>query len=636
MCGISGFIDYKKLGDEDLIKSMTNSLHHRGPDDAGVFIEEIGDAIVAIGHRRLSIIDLSKNGHQPMAYENLVIAYNGEVYNFNEIRSDLIELGHSFKSNSDTEVIIKSFHEWGNACVNRFNGMFAIAILDRFGKLTLIRDRLGVKPLYWYCKNGLFMFSSELKSFHRNPEFQKEIYCDALRLYFQYAYIPQPYTIFKDAYKLECGSILEFDIKSRDISIKKYWDVADNYLMPKHDISEQEAKQKVKDLLKSSAEYRMVSDVPVGIFLSGGYDSSTLAAILQAQSTAPLKTYSIGFSDEKFDEAKHAKTVATHLGTNHTEYYCEQKDAMEMLSLVPDTWDEPFADHSILPTLLVSKLASKDVKVALSADGGDELFGGYEKYTASMRILDLQKKIPNKNIVRKLVNSFNDVKWVMAKAVKNFDGNYDRYTSFLNSDTSVAVMSNFQKIFSEDCAKNIITKTTQTLKTSFEVDQLTDLFDSSIDSMLSVDAKTYLVDDILVKVDRATMHYSIEGREPFLDYRLFEFVSRLDDKMKIKNGTKKYLLKQICHDYLPAEIMDRQKMGFSAPILEWFRGEAGVLFDEYLTESKLKSHGLLNVSYVRMLYTNFKRGESFAINKLWLILMFQMWYERWFEIEYSK
>jgi len=381
MCGVVGFIDFKKKTDEEILKKMTDVIHHRGPDDSGYCYMMKSMAAVGFGHRRLSILDLSKHGHQPMSFDVLTIVYNGEVYNFQEIKKELESDGMSFDSNSDTEVILKSFSKWGVKAVDKFVGMFAFSIFDQStNKCYIFRDRSGVKPLYYYKKDGLFLFGSELKSFHEHPNFKKEINFDALAQFLQYGYILQPNSIFKDTYKLKAGHYLEISLDKNRIEEKKYWDVYDFYTKPKLDIGENETIRECENILKKAFNYRMVSDVPVGIFLSGGYDSSIVTALIQANSSSKINTFTIGFHEKGYDEAPYAKKVADYLGTNHTEYYCTQDDAKDILPKLVDIYDEPFGDNSTIPTILVSQLAKKDVSVALSADGGDEIFAGYSKH----------------------------------------------------------------------------------------------------------------------------------------------------------------------------------------------------------------------------------------------------------------
>lgn len=630
MCGIAGFIDFTKKSDKQTLINMTDVLHHRGPDDSGYSFYENEYANIGLGHRRLSILDLSSHGHQPMSFDHLEIVYNGEVYNFKEIRTELEKHGYTFYSNSDTEVILKAYHKWGVEAVDRFNGMFAIAIYDKHAqKLTMIRDRAGVKPLYYYFNSGLFMFASELKSFHENREFKKEIDNDSLALFLQYGYIPQPYSIFKNTFKLKAGHYLELDLKTQNIDEIRYWDVIDFYNKPKLDITENEAIKETEELLKSAFEYRMVSDVPVGVFLSGGYDSSAVTAFLQSNRTEKLKTFSIGFRETKFNEAHHAKKVAAYLGTDHTEYYCTQKDALEILPKLPEIWDEPFADNSVIPTTLVSQLARKDVKVSLSADGGDELFGGYNKYVQAPYYYRQLTKFPASNKLARLLKLIPPEKTGLDLLIRNFPNKYKLAVSLMSSENQTRAMQNFQQFFTDTELSELLTQKQNKVATSFdEIDLLNDNL-SDLDKMMAIDYKTYLVDDILTKVDKATMSVGLEGREPLLDYRLIEYMAGLDTNFKIHGSDKKYLLKQITHKYLPKKIMDRPKMGFSTPIVEWFSDELVHYINYYLDAKKIERQGLFDVEKVLKIKNQYLAGKKYLIGKIWNILVFQMWYEKW-------
>lgn len=630
MCGIAGLVDFRQKSNLEALKKMTDVLFHRGPDDGGYFFEGFEHSRVGLGHRRLSILDLSNHGHQPMTFGHLTMVYNGEVYNFKEIRAELEKQGYSFESQSDTEVILKAYHKWGMDAVHRFNGMFAIAIFDSQKQtLTLVRDRAGVKPLYWYQKDGLFMFASELKSFHEHPAFAKEINHDGLALFLQYGYIPQPHTIFNYTHKLQAGHSLELNTNNSTLNITKYWDVIDCYNQPKLDISEQEAMDETERLLKSACEYRMVADVPVGMFLSGGYDSSAVTALLQSERTEKLKTFSIGFHEEKFNEAHHAKKVAEYLGTDHTEYYCTQKDALEILPKLPEIWDEPFGDSSAIPTTLVSQLARKDVTVSLSADGGDEIFGGYGKYDHVLNLYTKFNRVPAKQLVAKLLSASGVSNLPGLRSIPKFSTRVMRLVQLLESTNPVMAMSGLSKAFSDGELKRLLIKEQSKLFTGFnEFSNLnSDLTD--LDKLLAIDYKTYQLDDILTKVDRATMSVSLEGREPLLDYNVIEFVSRLDPGLKIRNGNKKYLLKKITHKYLPKEIMDRPKMGFGVPIFDWFKAELKDYLMTYLSEERLKQGGIFNVQVVISLRDRYLAGLDVNINQIWFLLMFEMWRAKW-------
>jgi len=629
MCGIAGFCDFTKKSDKQILVKMTDVLYHRGPDDSGYSFYENEFANIGLGHRRLSILDLSPRARQPMIFDNLAIVYNGEVYNFKEIRKELEKYGYIFSSDSDTEVILKAYHKWGINAIHKFNGMFAIAIYDsKKKKLILIRDRTGVKPLYWYYKNGLFMFASELKSFHEHPDFIKEINVDALALFFQYGYILQPYTIFNNCFKLKAGHYLELDLKTRKITEIKYWDVVDFYNKSKLNISESEAIEEIEKILKSAFEYRMISDVPVGIFLSGGYDSSAVTAILQIDRTEKLKTFTIGFYENKYNEAYYAKKIAEYLGTEHTEYYCTQKDAQELLSFLPEIWDEPFGDSSNIPTILVSKLAKNNVKVCLSADGGDEIFGGYDKYTQSLKYKKIFSKIPFSNTLIMAMEMIDPKFLVGINKIYNFSNRYEKLKTLLMANDEIEMMCGVTYYFHPSEVVKLLGKIA-TVKTFFDDKILLSLHNDPIDKMMAIDYKTYLSDDILTKVDRGTMSVSLEAREPFLDYRIIEFVSQLPSNYKIRNGEKKYLLKKIVHKYVPKEIIDRPKMGFSIPLNEWLGDALKKYVLEYLRSEKVSKTEVLNVVEVERIKRQWIENTNYNANKIWLILVFMMWYEKW-------
>jgi asparagine synthase (glutamine-hydrolysing) len=629
MCGIAGFCDFTKKSNRQILINMTDILYHRGPDDSGYSFYESEYANIGLGHRRLSILDLSSYGHQPMKFQNLEIVYNGEVYNFKEIRKDLEKYGYHFKSNSDTEVILKAYHKWGMKAIVKFIGMFAIVIYDKEKqKLLFIRDRAGVKPLNYYFKDGLFLFSSELKSFHKHPKFEKEISRDALALFFQYSYILEPHTIFRHTHKLPAGHYAELNIQNSEFKIYKYWDVIDNYNKPKLDIGFEEAKKETEKLLKSACEYRMVSDVPVGMFLSGGYDSSAVTAILQKDRTEKLKTFSIGFHEEKYNEAHHAKKVAKHLGTDHTEYYCTQKDAQELLPLMPEIWDEPFGDSSNIPTTLVSRLARKYVKVSLSADGGDEIFGGYDKYTQTLKYQRIFSKVPFAKTLASIMEMVNPSYLIGLNKTYNFANRYEKLKTMLKAKDEIEMMNGVVYYFIPSEVNSLLGRAID-IKTSFDDKIRLNSHNDAVDKMMAIDYKTYQLDDILVKVDRATMSVSLEGREPLLDHRIIELVSQLPSSYKIKNGNKKYILKSIVHDYIPKELMDRPKMGFSIPLNEWFGDELKKYVLEYLDSQKVAKTGVLNVAEVERLKKQWLENSNFSANKIWLILTFMMWHERW-------
>lgn len=630
MCGIAGFCDFSKKSSNEILRNMTDSLHHRGPDDVGYFFYENNFAQIGLGHKRLSILDLSAHGHQPMTFEYLNIVYNGEVYNFREIKKELLALGYRFNSDSDTEVILKSYHQWGIKAVDKFNGMFAITIYDKkVNKLIFIRDRAGVKPFYYYKKDTLILFSSELKSFHKHSDFHKEINKDSLSLYLQFGYIPEPHSIFENCYKLKAAYYIEIDLKSQKFEEKKYWDVINFYNKPKLDMSENEAIEKVEELLKSSFEYRMVSDVPVGIFLSGGYDSSLVTAILQNQRSEKLNTFTIGFKEKGFDEAPYAKEVAKYLGTNHIEYYCTQKDALEIIPKLCEIYDEPFGDSSAIPTTLISALARKHVTVSLSADGGDEIFAGYSKYTTTMQYFKRFNSFPNsiKSLISFGMNNVNPNYIPILNNTYNFSTRYEKINAILKAKDSIEAMKYTSEYFTKKEREKLLKVTFDNLATNFDI-KVSNTNDE-INQMLAIDYKTYMLDDILTKIDRATMSVGLEGREPLLDYRIIEFVSQLPSYLKYNNGDKKWILKQITHKYLPKEMMDRPKQGFGVPLTEWFRDELKEYFMVYLDKKRIEEEGLFNSKEVARLRDSYLSGNKENVQKLWFLLMFEMWYEKW-------
>lgn len=630
MCGITGFCDFTKKSTSNELNSMMDVIVHRGPDAKGKLVHKLNKAVIGLGHRRLSILDLSEDGVQPMAFKNLDIIYNGEIYNFQEIKLELEALNHTFHSQSDTEVILKAYHTWGLKALDKFRGMFAIAIFDKEKEqLTLIRDRAGVKPLYWYFKDGLFLFASELKSFHEHPNFQKIINKDVLAQYLQHGYVLQPYSIFENTYQLEAGHVLELNLETEIAEKKEYWSVSDFYEKPKLILTDDEAIATTEEVLKKSFNYRMVADVPVGTFLSGGYDSSLVTALVQADRDEKINTFTIGFKEKGYDEAPHAKAVAKHLGTNHTEYYCTQKDALEVIPKLAEIYDEPFGDASAIPTVLVSQLAREKVTVSLSADGGDEIFAGYGAYDNLLNINKKMKKVPK--ILRKvgngILNTVDPSIIPFTKDLYNFDIRYEKIKKMLLAQNAAELLAQSYEQYSQKEIDKLMIKNPNKIQTGFNAD-VSHILDP-LSQMLMVDYKTYMSDDILTKVDRATMSVGLEGREPFLDSKIIELAAQLPNQMKYRDGEKKWVLKQITHKYLPQKLMDRPKMGFSPPITEWFRDELKSYFLHYLSYERLEKEGLFNPNEVVRIRDEYLNGKNVSVHRLWFILMFEMWYERW-------
>ena len=634
MCGIAGFIDFHKKSTKSNIQSMIEPLNHRGPDGEGVSLFKSKNAIIGFGHKRLSIIDLSQAGKQPMALNHLHITYNGEIYNYQEIKNELLELGHHFNGESDTEMILHAYTEWGIKAVERFIGMFAIALFDeKKQEVVFIRDRAGVKPLFYYQKNDLILFSSELKSFHEHPEFEKKLDLNAVAAYMQYGNVPTPHCIFKNCGKIKPGHYLKINLENKSQQEIQYWNVYDFYNQPKLNLSFPEAKIQTKELLKSAFNYRMVADVPVGVFLSGGYDSTTVSSLIQAESTARLKTFTIGVPDIGLNEAPYARDIAKHLGTDHTEINCTEQEAIEMIKDLPFFYDEPFADSSAIPTTLVSKAARKDVTVALSADGGDEIFGGYNRYDFMHRYGKTLNSIP-KAVRKILVGAMGNIsseKIPILKDKYNFHNRYEKLKTVLNDPSEKEIMLSLSQQFNDEQMKSVMKSEFTSLPTMFQSKEMLEDFKSPLSYMMAIDFQTYMLDDILQKVDRATMTNSLEGREPMLDHRILEFAAQLPDEYKYQNGIKKRILREITHDYIPKELLDRPKMGFAIPIAKWLKNELRDHVEEYLNEDRIEKQGIFNWEFITKLKMDFYKGRKEYDSKLWYFLMFQMWYERWME-----
>lgn len=632
MCGISGFIDFNQQSSVDVLMKMTDILYHRGPDGSGYEFFQTNTFQIGLGHRRLSIIDLSETGKQPMKFEHLWVTFNGEVYNYSEIKTELTNLNHQFLGHSDTEVILHAFAEWGISCIEKFIGMFAFVIYDtKSEEMYCVRDRAGIKPFYYYWKDGLFLFASELKAFHQHPQFKKEINLDSVAAFMQFGNVPTPHCIFNHCHKLKSGHYLKFSLHTSQISTHKYWDVYDAYNKPKLDISFIEAKQETEKILKSAFDFRMVSDVPVGVFLSGGYDSACVAALLQKDRTERLKTFTIGVPDIGLNEAPYAKDVAKHLGTEHYEYQCTQAEALELITDLPYYYDEPFADSSAIPTTLVCKMAKKQVTVALSADAGDEIFAGYNRYDYMMKHGKRLNQLPK--FMRKGMSGIMNVvpsdKIPVLKNKYNFHNRYEKLKSLLNDPSSKNMMLSLSKQYNESQLKRLIKSGFKNIETDYLSEALHQDYHSPLSYMMAIDYQTYLLDDILQKVDRASMTASLEGREPFLDHRIIEWAAQLPDNYKYYKGTKKHILKEIVYQYIPKELMDRPKMGFAIPIENWLMFDLKDKVLYYLSDEKIIEQGILNVDFIREIKLNFYSGKKELANKLWYILMFQMWYEKW-------
>lgn len=620
MCGIAGIVDFNKGITKDHMNTMIQPLSHRGPDDQGILIKEFNNAFIGLGQKRLSIIDLSEAGHQPMSFLNVDIVLNGEIYNYKEIRAELLKLGYTFTSDSDTEVVLKAFHCWELQCVDRFIGMFAFCILDHKNeKLYLCRDRMGVKPLYYYYKDNTFLFASELKSFLKLPIFKPEINKMAVKSFLQFGYIQTPDSIFHHTFKLKKGSWGIMDCRHNIFKIQEYWNIQHFFNMGNIDISYEQAVAECEKLLISSCKYRMVSDVPVGIFLSGGYDSTLVTSILAKNGFNTLHTYTIGFSDG-IDESADAKKIADYLGSVHTSFDCTLGEAKKIIPDLPIYYDEPCGDISCIPTILVSKLASKDVKVALSADGGDELFAGYDGYSIALKRLHQMNSIPV--LFRGIIHVFSDINRKINSndsVAHKLKGWADYYDSGNNVHKFILNSSKIPDAIIYRLMNNVGDVSTEFIH---------NIADTGNNILLS-NIETSLPDYLLAKVDRATMSASLEAREPLLDHRLAEFTARLPFHYKNDGKTSKRIIKDIVHKYVPEELMNRPKTGFDLPVFKWLKTDLSFLLHEYLNEESIKMSDLFNYSEVSNLINQFRRNKLVYQNIIWNLLCFQMWYMTW-------
>jgi len=636
MCGIIGIIDYSKSIDEISFNKMRDIIDYRGPDDFGTELFDEDDFTLALGHRRLSIQDLSPLGHQPMNFENLSIIFNGEVYNFEEIKEELLKLNYTFVSHSDTEVILKAFDAWGIKCLDRFRGMFAFCIYDKNDeKLYIVRDRAGVKPLYYHINQDEFIFGSELKSFYEHNNFTKTIEKKALPFYFRFGYIPAPFTIFENTFKLKPAHYLEYDIKSKDIKETKYWDVKDFYTKEKSEDKEEIVLEKLENILKESFNLRMIADVPVGVFLSGGIDSSLVASMIQKNSKNPIKTFTIGFNEKDYDEAIYAKEIAKYIGSEHTELYCDTKDMLELIKELPFLYDEPFGDSSALPTILVSKLAKEKVTVVLSGDGGDEAFIGYSKYFALNKFSNLDNQPLKKSILKILTNvlSANNIQTINnllpnKLKQKNIKDKYQKFKNAIQSNSFEEMFINASSYVDNDTLKKVFKDTNIEFDTTdFNLNLESDI--SALDKMQLMDYKTFMVDDVLTKVDRASMSVSIEAREPLLDHKIIEFSAKITNELKYKNNIGKYLLKKILYKYVPKELIERPKSGFQIPLESWLRTDLKPLVQKYLSKERLEKSNIYNIKELEDILDALYSGKSVNFSLIWFILMFEMWKEEW-------
>ena len=632
MCGITGFVDFQNKSTRSVLQQMNDTLHHRGPDGEGLEFVQQPLAVVGMAHRRLSIIDLSEGGKQPKQYKHFTITFNGEIYNYNEIKKELTVLGHQFNSHSDTEVLLHSYEEWGTKAVDKLIGMFAFVIFDAArNELFCCRDRAGVKPFFYSFQNDVFLFASELKALLQHPAFDKKINMDAVASFLQFGYVPHPHCIYQQTSKLSPGHHLTLNLASKEMVINQYWNVYDYYNKPKLTIDLNEAITQTEALLISACQYRMVSDVPVGIFLSGGYDSSVVTALLQHQSSTKLKTFTIGFKDDGINEAHHAKAVAQHLGTDHYDYICTEKEALDIVPTLPYYYDEPFADSSAIPTTLVSKMAKQQVTVAISADAGDEVFAGYNRYEYLQKFGGKIQSMPwfARNALSGLMSKVDADAIPILRTKYLFHSRYEKVKQLLLEPDDRKMNLALSKQFTEQDVTKLLKQSWTSVSSAFDSNELSAETYDVISSIMAIDYQTYLVDDIMQKVDRATMTHSLEGREPFLDHRVIEWAAQLPTSYKYHKGITKYILKEIAHRYIPKDIMERPKMGFGVPVNNWLVNELRPLVDHYLSVEYLAKQGIFNTQYVVDLKAAFYKGKKEKAEKIWYLLMFQLWFEQW-------
>ncbi len=621
MCGITGYYSTNNVFSEAELHAMTNAIAHRGPDAFGYFTDEV----IGLGHRRLSIIDLSDNANQPMhsADNRYVIVYNGEIYNFREIAVELKQkFKTNFKTSSDTEVILEAYVKYGTEFVQKLNGMFAIAIYDKEKKeLFVCRDRIGIKPFYYFWDGENFAFASELKALTKLSYVPLEINRNGVYQFLHLGFVPAPQSIYQSIKKLDSGTWLK--ISKNNLESHKYWTI-NQQVTEKIITKEKEAIVKLSDLLMSSVQYQIKSDVPFGVFLSGGIDSSLVTANAVNLSGVKVNTFSIGFEENRYNESIYAKAIANHLGTNHNEFIVSYKDAIDLIDTIFDAYDEPFADSSSIPTMLVSKLAKKHVTVALSGEGGDELFMGYGSYQWARRLNQPFIKTLRRPIGKILAKS--NSRFQRHARYFDYPGENLKYSHILSQELYYFSLEELTNLMSEDF-KNYSGSNNIELLNNFgvEINHLgRDL--TSMEKQAIFDLHFYLQDDLLTKVDRASMHFSLETRVPYLDHRIIELALNLSPNLKYKDGTAKYLLKEILYQYVPKKFFDRPKQGFAIPLEEWLKKELKFLIDDYLSEKIIKQFNFVDYNYVKQLKDDFiKNNKSYLYNRLWLLIVLHKW-----------
>lgn len=645
MCGITGFLfsgqSQKRAQSEPQLRAMMDAISHRGPDSQGLWVDP--EAGVGLGHLRLAIVDLSPAGHQPMvsACERYQIVYNGEIYNHVALRRDLEAAGHapSWRGMSDTEVLLAGITAWGlEDTLAKAEGMFAIALWDRKHRtLTLARDRLGEKPLYYGWQGGVFLFGSELKSLRAHPAFQGTVRRDSITAMLRHGHVPEDLTIYKDVHKLRPGEMATLSNEAPQPQRWFYWDGAAVAASPKGPVlSDQEAIDQLEALLLDAVGNQMMSDVPLGAFLSGGIDSSIIVGLMQHLSDRPVHTFSIGFHEARYNEAEFAKAIAKHLGTHHTELYVGDNDLRDVIPALPVMYDEPFADSSQIPTHLVAKLAREHVTVALSGDGGDELFGGYDRYRQGAGFLKILRALPHPlrslgaSAIRALPASLlNTVMEPLRPTPQGKEPNGQRLHRIANYARSRDVDELHRKMVSvwrfPEAA--VINGASPPSILADHLPQRGDLTD--IERMMQLDMLAYMPDDILAKVDRATMAVALESRAPLLDHRVAEFIWPLPLNMKIRDGKSKWLLRQVLYRHVPQELIERPKMGFEVPIGLWLRGGLRDWAEALIASDRLAREGFLEPTLIRRMWDQHQNGSHNWGLQLWNVLMFQAWLEEY-------
>jgi asparagine synthase (glutamine-hydrolysing) len=647
MCGFAGFLGFGALGTANVLataQKMGNAIRHRGPDDSGVWHEEDGQ--MALVHRRLSILDLSPAGHQPMPSPSgrYVLAFNGEIYNHLNLRAELEKIGAApaWRGYSDTETLLAGFDAWGvKTTVEKAVGMFAFALWDgQKRELTLGRDRLGEKPLYYGWQgvgaDAVFLFGSELKALRAHPAFAAPVSRDALCLYMRHNNVPAPYTIYGDIWKLKPGCLLTVSERSMEPEISPYWSVAEvamQGVQTPFSGSANEAVDALESLLKDAVRQQMVADVPLGAFLSGGVDSSTVVALMQAQATRPVRTFSIGFQEPAYDEAIYAKDVALHLGTDHTELYVTPEQAMDVIPHLAKLYDEPFADSSQIPTFLVSKMAREHVTVSLSGDGGDELFAGYNRYqvTASawMRIKAVPR--PLRQLGARALTCMSPDTWNRMAAATPLTNHWLHLGDKIHKGAAVLASESASDVYRglvsqwQNPADVVLSGRENATLLTGDMPTLNSLND--VERMMALDLMTYLPDDILTKVDRAAMGVSLETRVPFLDHRVVEFAWSLPLAFKLRQGVTKWPLRQVLYRHVPRALIERPKMGFGVPIDRWLRGPLRDWAESLLSEPRLRAEGFFRPEPIRIKWAEHLSGQRNWQHQLWSVLMFQSWLE---------